>query len=96
MEKAIKLVMGTDKAIRVLVNEEEKHKIEAGNRSISADTIYKMIGFSAGDHYTVSSENEANVDSQVLDFFTELLNDVVNKVNALKVGDDGAKVATTE
>lgn len=50
MEKAIKLVMCTDKSIKVLVNGEEKHKIEAENRSISAEAIYKMIGFSAGDH----------------------------------------------
>ena len=96
MEKAIKLVMGTDKTIAILVNEEEKHKIEAGKRNISAETIYGMIGFSAGDYYTVSSENEANVDSQVLDFFTELLNDIVSKVSALQIGDDGAETAATE
>lgn len=78
--------MCTDKSIKVLVNGEEKHKIEAENRSISAEAIYKMIGFSAGDHYIVSSENEANVDSQVLELFTGLLNDVANKVNAMQVG----------
>jgi len=83
MEKAIKLMMCSDKTIKAFVNDEEKHTIEAQNRSISADKIYEVIGFEIGNRYTVCSENTANVDAQVLEFFTELLKDIVEKVNAI-------------
>lgn len=90
MEKAIKLIMHNDKTIKVFVNDEEKHTIEAQNRSISADKVYEMIGFEIGDHYTVCSENTENVDVQVLEFFADLLKDIVEKVNAF------GEVAETE
>ncbi|WP_258106258.1 MULTISPECIES: hypothetical protein [Christensenella] len=85
MEKAIKLIMNADKSIKILVNDEEKHIIDAQNRSIAADKIYEIIGFAVGDQYSVVSENVSGIDKQVLEFFAELLTDVSKKVNAIVV-----------
>jgi hypothetical protein len=84
MEKAIKLIMREDKSLRISVNDDEKHVIDFENRSIGTDKIYKIIDFSITDHYTVTSENESNIDSQVLEFFTGLFMDIVEKVNTLQ------------
>jgi hypothetical protein len=93
MEKTIKLVMCETKALKIFVNDEEKYLIDAQNRNISADKIYEIIGFAIGDHYTVLSENESGVDNQVLEFFTGLLTDIAEKVNAIDVGDIGSTTA---
>ncbi|MDO4556949.1 MAG: hypothetical protein Q4B70_17700 [Lachnospiraceae bacterium] len=85
MEKVIKLIMNTDKSIKILVNEEEKHIIAAQNRSIAADKIYEVIGFSLGDHYSITSENESSVDNQVLEFFSDVLTDIITKINSISV-----------
>jgi len=83
MEKNIKLIMDTKKEIKILVNNEEKHIIFENNRNISADKIYEIINFSLGDHYTVIKENKSKIDEQVLNFFYELFNDIINKINSL-------------
>lgn len=85
MEKVIKLIMNADKSIKILINDKEKHIIDAQNRSIAADKIYEIIGFAVGDQYSVISENVSGIDKQVLEFFTELLTDVSKKVNAIVV-----------
>jgi hypothetical protein len=90
MEKIIKLVMCENKNLTISVNDEEKHTIDAQNRSISADKIYEMIDFAVGDHYTVISENESGVENQVLEFFTSLFTNIVDKVNMIDVGDDNS------
>lgn len=90
MEKIIKLVMCENKNLTISVNDEEKHTIDAQNRSISADKIYEMIDFAVGDHYTVISENESGVENQVLEFFTSLFTNIVEKVNMIDVGDDNS------
>ncbi|MDR2569382.1 MAG: hypothetical protein LBD23_03660 [Oscillospiraceae bacterium] len=91
MEKVIKIIMCEDKSIKIMVNDEEKHIIQAQDRSISAESIYKIIGFSAGDRYTVSSENETEVDTQVLEFFVGLFNDVAGKINTIDVSHTDAE-----
>jgi len=85
MEKVIKLVMNADKSIKILVNDEEKYNITTKNRNIAADKIYEIIGFAIGDHFSVISENESSVDTQVLDFFSGLFTDIITKVNAISV-----------
>ena len=84
MEKVIKLKMEKDKSLKIYVNDEEKNSISGDNRSISADKIYEIIGFFIGYHYTVDSECEGNTDKQVLDFFKDLFDKIVEKVNTLK------------
>jgi len=88
MEKVIKLIMNADKSIKILVNDEEKHIIDAQNRSIAADKIYEIIGFAVGDQYSVESENASGVDNQVLEFFKELLTDITKKVNAIAMANN--------
>ena len=90
MEKVIKLVMNADKSMKILVNDVEKHIIDAQNRSIAADKIYEIIGFDVGDQYSVVSENVSGIDKQVLEFFAELLTDVSKKVNAIMVPSDSS------
>lgn len=88
MEKVIKLVMCADKSIKIFVNGKEKHIIDAQSRSVNANRIYEIFGFTAGDHYTVLPENVAGADNQVLEFFAGLFKDITEKVNAIAVGDN--------
>lgn len=83
MEKAIKLKMHKDKSLKIYINDDEKYLIAGDKRNISADKIYEIIGFIAGDHYTVTSECEDNTDKQVLEFFKDLFDKIVEGVNAL-------------
>ncbi len=83
MEKNIKLTMGKDKAVRIFLNDNEMHTINVDDRIISAEKIYEIVDFSIGDHYCVISENEDNTDAAVLKFFTELFQNIIDKVNEL-------------
>ena len=86
MEKVIKLTMDLEKNIKISVNDSEKYIVKAQDRSISAEKIYEIMGFTMGDSYTVSSENEGNLDEPVLEFFVGLFQDITNKVNELGTG----------
>lgn len=57
MEKIIKCKMNDDKSISVLLNEVEKFKIGADNRSVKASDIYNLFEYAVGDTYTIISEN---------------------------------------
>lgn len=92
MEKAIRLVMCADKSISIIVNNEEKHRIDVQNRCVSADKIYEIMEFAIGDHYSISSENELGIDNEVLEFFTSLLTDITEKVNAIAGNKDSATI----
>jgi|GEM_PF-1779862 len=83
MEKNIKLIMDTEKEVKILINNEEKHIIYENDRTISADKIYELLNFSLGDHYTVNKENKSKIDEPVLNFFCELFNEIINKINSL-------------
>ena len=87
MEITIKLPMGQDKSLKIYVNDKEKQIIEAQSRSISAEKIYEIVDFTTGNHYTVVSENEGNVDVQVLKFFSDLFTEIADKINSFKVED---------
>lgn len=96
MEKVIKLIMCADKSIKIILNGEEKHAIDAQNRSINATKVYEIIDFAAGDHYDVLSENPTGTDNQVLEFFTGLLKDIVEKVNLINIACKGLENTDTE
>jgi len=83
MEKTIKLKMSTDKTLHIFLNDSEKYVITVENRSITAEKIYELVGFSLGDHYTIKSENEGDIDKPVMDFFYNLFFDIITKVNEL-------------
>lgn len=85
MEKIIKLIMCGDKSIKICLNDQEKHKIEANSRSIDAEKLYEILDFAPSSKYVVLSENKNNVDVQVLEFFTELLTEIVDKVNTIEI-----------
>ncbi len=95
MEKVIKLIMNADKSISIFVNDEEKHIIDAQSRSINAGRVYEIAGFTAGDYYTVLSENMVGADNQVLEFFTGMFEDIVEKVNSIDVGSKSSEIANT-
>ena len=85
MEKIIKLIMCGDKSIKIYLDDQEKHTIEPQSRCINAEKLYEIMAFAPGSKYVVLSENENNVDMQVLEFFTELLTEIVDKVNAIEI-----------
>jgi len=85
MEKIIKLIMCRDRSIKINFDDQEKHTIEAQSRSITAEKLYEIMSFAPGNKYAVLSENEYNVDVQVLEFFTEIITEIVGKVNAIEI-----------
>lgn len=94
MEKVIKLIMNKDKSINILVNGEEKYTIGMQSRSINAEKLYEIIGFAPGNQYAVSFENEGDVDNQVLEFFTGIFSDIVDKVNTIEPNGNIANTVT--
>ena len=84
MEKKIEMVMEADKNIKILVDGKEKKSISSENRKITADEIYNLLNYTKGDTYTIEKKNAKNLDTQVLDFFSELMSDIVNQVNIIK------------
>ena len=82
MEKVIKLIMGKDKNLAIIVNDEEKHKILWTARNITAEKIYEILDYKKDDNFQVIPECESGADTQVLDFFTELFQSIVVKINA--------------
>lgn len=88
MDKTIKIEMLNDKSLSISVQDENKLILPPNGRSITADAIYNLIAFTDGDKYNVVSENTSGVDSQVLDFFTELFVEITNKVNAISADEE--------
>ncbi|MFA5637269.1 MAG: hypothetical protein WCY49_01935 [Anaerovoracaceae bacterium] len=83
MEKVINLKMCNDQSIKIYLDDQEKHIIDVQSRSIDAEKLYNVFDFTPGDTYIVLSENESDIDIQVLEFFTELFSDIADKVNAI-------------
>lgn len=81
MEKKIKLTMLPSKDILVTVNGSNCLSISGTDRSIKADEIYRMLAYSPDDTYTVDSSNDGDIDAPVLQFFTELIKDVTDRLN---------------
>lgn len=88
MEKIIKCKMNDDKSISVLLNEVEKFKIGADNRSVKASDIYNLFEYAVGDTYTIISENSNRLDKPVLNFFTEVLNKIAEQINKIECNVD--------
>lgn len=90
MEKKIVLTMQSSKNIDIVLNGQDEITIGKDNRSIKADDIYNLLSYERGDIYFVESINESNVDVPVLQFFTELLRDIIDRLNRMSehLGDD--------
>lgn len=88
MDKTIKIEMLNDKSLSISVQDENKLILPPNGRSITAEAIYNLIAFTDGNKYNVVSENTSGVDSQVLDFFTELFVEIANKVNTIGVDEE--------
>lgn len=96
MDKIIVLKMLPSKNINISIDNGNTITISKDNRSVKADDIYKLIDFTRGDKYTVESQNEANVDAPVLNFFEELLSDIVKKLNRIADSDEDEYLTGTE
>ena len=83
MEKKIVLTMLPSKDIDVALDETSRTTIRKGNRAISADAIYNLLGYENGDTFVVESVNDKNLNAPVLQFFTELIRDITNRLNRL-------------
>lgn len=88
MEKVIKCKMNDDKSISILLDEVEKFKIGADNRSVKASDIYNLFEYAVGDTYTIISENSKRLDEPVLNFFTEVLNKIAEQINKIECNVD--------
>lgn len=91
MEKKIILTMQSDKDIDIVLNEHDGMTIGKGNRAVKADAIYNLLGYERGDTYSVESVNEYNVDAPVLQFFTELIEDITDRLNHLSEDQDDVR-----
>jgi predicted HTH transcriptional regulator len=83
MEKVIKIVMNDDKSITIFLNGSLMKTIDNKDRSLSAQEVYEILDYKAGDKYNVESLNEKNIDQPVLTYFKELFEDICKRVNGL-------------
>lgn len=88
MEKNIKLVMAKNKDIHIFLNNEDVHTISHDNRKILANDIFTLLNHSIGDIYNVNTENDTNVDTQVLEFFAALLKDITAKIQNIRIDEE--------
>ena len=80
MNKKIKIKMNENRDIVISVNDDEKITIKKDNRKIQANEIFGLLSYSNGDNFSVEAINEKEYDVPVLQFFCELLVDIVEKL----------------
>lgn len=83
MEKRIVLTMQPSKDIAIVLNDQDGITIGNDNRSVKADDIYSLLDYKRGDIYTIKSINEFNKDGPVLQFFTQLLREITDRLNRM-------------
>ena len=83
MEKKIVLTMLPSKDIDIVINDYDGMTIGKDNRTVKADDIYNLLAYERGDTYTVTDVNEQNIDVPVLKFFTELFQDITERLNRM-------------
>ena len=88
MDKKIKIEMNENKDIVISVNDDEKITIKKDNRKIQANEIFELLSYSNGDNFSFEIVNEKEYDVPVLQFFYELLVEIVNKLNMEETTDD--------
>lgn len=80
MDKIIEVVMEENKDIILRCNGTESIIIKSDVRKIEAEDIFKLLDYSKGDTYSISNINEKGYDSQVVDFFSDLLKEITTKL----------------
>lgn len=88
MDKKIKIKMNENKDIVISVNDDEKITIKKDNRKIQANEIFELLSYSNGDNFSFEIVNEKKYDVPVLQFFHELLVEIVNKLNTEEITGD--------
>lgn len=88
MEKKIILTMQPSKDIDIVVNDHDVMTIGKDQRMVKADDIYNLLAYSRGDVFCVESVNKEGKDSPVLQFFTELFQEIIDRLNKLSENND--------
>ena len=81
MDKTIEVVMEENKDIILRCNGTESIIIKSNVRKIEAEDIFKLLDYLKGDTYSISNINEKGYDSQVVDFFSDLLKEITTKLS---------------
>ena len=84
----IKIEMNENKDIVISVNDDEKITIKKDNRKIQANEIFELLSCSNGNKFFFEIVNEKKYDVPALQFFHELLAEIVNKLNMGETTDD--------
>ena len=80
MDKIIEVVMEENKDITLYCDDKEPIIIKSNIRKLEAEDIFKLLNYSKGDIYSIIKKNEHGYDSQVLDFFCDLLTEITTKL----------------
>lgn len=81
MDKTIEVIMEENKDITLHCDGKESITIKSNLRKLEAEDIFKLLDYSKGDIYTISKINEKGYDSQVVDFFCDLLTEITTKLS---------------
>lgn len=81
MDKIIEVIMEENKDITLHCNSNESITIKSNLRKLEAEDIFKLLNYSKGDTYSISKINEKGYDSQVVDFFCDLLTEITTKLS---------------
>lgn len=96
MDKIIKLEMNTNKDIEISVNGIKKITIKKDNRKIQANEIFELFSYTNGDNFKFEIVNDKDYDVPILEFFYELLNEIVIKLNTDETQDIEGDFGITE
>lgn len=83
MVKKIVLTMLPSRDIDVVLNDSIRIIITKDDRAVKADAIYNFLKYERGDTFEVESVNAQNLDAPVLQFFTELIQDITDRLNRM-------------
>lgn len=80
--------MFENKEISIKVNEIERIQIPSDNRVIKASDVFTLIDFHRGDKITVASENQKELDRNVLDSIVNMFNAIAKQLNSYEEASD--------
>lgn len=81
MVKQIKTEMQSNGNIVISINDDPKLTIERTTRKINAMEVYSLLDYHNGDSYTLIQSNPYDKDKNVLVLFSDLLQQITNKLN---------------
>ena len=84
MEKIIEIKMLENKDIEIIKDEKLYICIKMSKREINAKELFELFKDTLGQQVQIKVTNEYNKDEKVIEFFTELLEEINNNIKKIE------------